>query len=164
MKLESNFLHSSWQASWEDIKAAGLWSSVLRRPRPPSFVERLASDNSESETDNDGYIASTASIKIIQTIKLVEKICIAPGEKGSFQNWGEDAFLEEKCFPELFLFGHGGYVSSTLGGENLAVTGFANYVKHRLLSANPKFRNNTSYMFFLLLVKELIQLAQSKQT
>ena len=42
--------------------------------------------------------------------------------------------------------------------------GFANYVKNRLLSANPKFRNDASYCFFLLLVKELIDMKRSEQT
>ena len=28
----------------------------------------------------------------------IPKFAIAPGEKGKFQNWGEDLYLEEKCF------------------------------------------------------------------
>ena len=42
--------------------------------------------------------------------------------------------------------------------------GFAAYVKHRVLSADPKYRLNSSYVFFLLLVKGLIQLKRCKQT
>ena len=76
--------------------------------------------------------------------KKVEKICVAPGEKGTFKNWGEDAFIEEKAFPELFPLGIGGYLSSTLKRENHEFTGFAMYVKHRIMSANPKFREHIS--------------------
>ena len=42
----------------------------------------------------------------------MEKIAVAPGEFGSFQNWGEDIFLEEKIFSEKFPYGTGGYLSS----------------------------------------------------
>ena len=42
--------------------------------------------------------------------------------------------------------------------------GFASYIKHRLLAADPKFRSNRTYMFFLLIIKELIQLKRCKQT
>ena len=99
----------------------------------------------------------------VETLLRLEKISVAPGEKGKFQNWGEDIFLEEKCFPELFPYGVGGYMSQTIenGEENI---GFAQYVKHRILSADSKFRRNNAYVFFLLLVKELIQLKRCKQT
>ena len=43
-------------------------------------------------------------------MEKIAKISIAPGESGTFQNWGEDIYLEEKCFPELFPFGNGGYL------------------------------------------------------
>ena len=42
--------------------------------------------------------------------------------------------------------------------------GFSNYVKNRLLSADEKFRNDPSYVFFLLLVKEMVDMRRSKQT
>ena len=42
--------------------------------------------------------------------------------------------------------------------------GFANYIKSRLLSADDKFRKDPSYVFFLLLVKELVDMKRSKQT
>ena len=93
----------------------------------------------------------------------MEKTAVAPGEKGKFQNWGEDIFLEEKCFPELFPFGTGGYLSSIAQDETENI-GFAMYVKHRMLSVDSKFRNNSTYLFFLLLVKELVQLKRCKQT
>ena len=98
-----------------------------------------------------------------ETLRRMEKISVAPGEKGKFQNWGDDVFLEEKCFPELFPFGIGGYLSQTATNEGDPL-GFAAYVKHRVLSAEPKYRNNSSYIFFLLLVKELIQLKRCRQT
>ena len=65
-------------------------------------------------------------------------------------------------FPNLFPYGIGGYLSSTfLSGNNI---GFANYIKTRLLSTNSKFRDDPMYIFFLLLVKEMVQTQYSKQT
>ena len=98
-----------------------------------------------------------------KTVQCLEKVAVAPGEKGKFQNWGEDAFLEETCFPELFPIGIGGYLSMVVD-ENEKKMGFAQYIKHRILSANSKFRRNSAYTFFLLLVKELVQLKRCKQT
>ena len=93
----------------------------------------------------------------------MEKICIAPGEHGSFQNRGDDIFIEEKCFPHLFPFGIGGYLSTALEGKDYDM-GFANYVRHRVMSADPKYRKDYIYLFFLLLVKELIALKRCKET
>ena len=42
--------------------------------------------------------------------------------------------------------------------------GFANYIKSRLLSVNPKFRNDPCYVFFLLLVKESVDSKRSEKT
>ena len=42
--------------------------------------------------------------------------------------------------------------------------GFANYVKSRIMSADPKFREDPYYMFFLLLVKEMIEMLRSEST
>ena len=49
---------------------------------------------------------------IRNTLEKVSKIPVAPGESGKFKNWGEDVFLEEKCFPDMFPFGVGGYLSA----------------------------------------------------
>ena len=93
----------------------------------------------------------------------MEKICIAPGEHGQFKNWGEDPFLEEKMFPHLFPYGVGGYMSTSVSGDNENM-GFSNYVRHRILNADPRYRSDTTYLFFLLIVKELIDLKRSKET
>ena len=42
--------------------------------------------------------------------------------------------------------------------------GFSNYVRHRILSADSRYRDDNDYLFFLLIVKELIDLKRSKQT
>ena len=42
--------------------------------------------------------------------------------------------------------------------------GISNYVKSRLLSADPKFRRDPTYVFFLLLVKEMVDIKRSQQT
>ena len=54
----------------------------------------------------------------------LRKISVAPGEKSKFQNSGEDIFLEEKWFPDLFPFGHGGNLSS-IANEKKENSGFA---------------------------------------
>ena len=90
------------------------------------------------------------------------KLFVAPAEEGKWKNWGDDMFLEEKLFPDLFPYGIGGYLSSNfIKNSNL---GFANYVKSRLLSANDKFRKDKTYLFFLLLVKEMVEMKRSEQT
>ena len=130
------------------------------------FEDELLNDESffqeimESDVDT---IAKTSRDRIRNTLDKVSKIPIAPGEKGKFKNWGEDAFLEEKCFPELFPYGVGGYLSSLINDSENDI-GFAMYVKHRILSADTKYRKNSTYLFFLLLVKELVQLKRCKQT
>ena len=92
----------------------------------------------------------------------VGKIFLAPGEDGNIQNWQSDIFLEEKLFPALFPYGLGGFMSSNvIRSSNI---GFANYVKSRLLCADPKFRNDPYYMFFLLLVKEMVEMLRSEST
>ena len=92
----------------------------------------------------------------------LEKLFIAPGEHGVWLNWESDVYLEEKLFPKLFPYGIGGYLSSNvLKNSNM---GFANYVKSRLLSSNPKFRNDPFYVFFLLLVKEMVEMIRSERT
>ena len=120
------------------------------------FFEDILEDEAQS-------ISKTASTKMRKTLGKVLKIPVAPGEKGKFKNWGEDVFLEEKSFPELFPYGVGGYLSALVNNKDKDM-GFAMYVKHRILSTDPKFRTNSSYLFFLLLVKELIQLKRCKQT
>ena len=42
--------------------------------------------------------------------------------------------------------------------------GFASYCVDQIMSCDPKFRQDSSYLFFLLLVKELIQLKRCKST
>ena len=92
----------------------------------------------------------------------IDRIFIAPGEDGNIQNWQSDIFLEEKLFPALFPYGIGGYMSSNvIRSSNL---GFANYVKSRLLCADPKFRDDPYYLFFLLLVKEMVEMLRSEST
>ena len=80
------------------------------------------------------------------------KIFVAPGEKGNFMNLQENIFIEEMAFPALFPYGIGGYISSNiLSGSDI---GFANYCRNCIMLADPKFRNDQIYLFFLLLVKK----------
>ena len=113
--------------------------------------------------ENSRSIYEKAKKKINNINSKMEKIVIAPGEEGKFHNWGEDIFLEEKCFPELYPYGYGGYLSTNMESGD-AVQGFAKYIRGRIMSADPKFRQDYIYLFFLLLVKELIQLKRCKTT
>ena len=122
--------------------------------------EEFFDDILESDAKN---ISQQSLNNMKTTFANVAKVPVAPGEDGRFQNWGEDVFLEEKCFPELFPFGAGGYLSSLLN-KNVEDMGFANYIRHRILSSDPKYRKNSTYVFFLLLVKELVHLKRCKQT
>ena len=78
-------------------------------------------------------------------------------------NWGVDSFTEERCFPELFPYGVGGYISSNISNPNNEI-GFAKYCVAQLMSCDAKFRNDPHYLFFLLIVKELIMIKRSLST
>ena len=88
---------------------------------------------------------------------------VAPGEFGQFKNWEDDIYMEERCFPHLFPYGVGGYMSSALDGKNEEL-GFTNYIRHRILHVDSRFRKDPVYVFFLLLVKELVELERCKTT
>ena len=113
----------------------------------------------------EGHLEETLEFvqKLTKKIdKQIRKVSVAPGEEGKWMNWLSDLYLEEKLFPALFPFGLGGFLSSQmLRQTNL---GFSNYVKSRILSADSKFRNDASYVFFLLLVKEMCEMRRSEQT
>ena len=113
--------------------------------------------------DQSKLIAERSARQANNIMKKMEKLSVAPGEDGTFNNWGEDVFLEEKCFPEKFPYGTGGYLSSCIDNPNNSM-GFACYCVNQIMSADPKFRNDSTYVFFLLLVKELIQLKRCKTT
>ena len=69
-------------------------------------------DTISTPTDEQAQLLSNkAKLQANRMKKKMEKISIAPGEEGRFQNWGEDIFLEEKMFPEKFPYGTGGYLS-----------------------------------------------------
>ena len=86
----------------------------------------------EPSTEQDLSEIATESIQIAKKAsKMMEKICVAPGETGTFKNWGQDIFLEEKCFPENFPFGTGGYLSAD---DPEKLVGFAEYCVGQLRS------------------------------
>ena len=121
-------------------------------------IENIVENNQTNTEKVSKYVKK--QIDKIRTI--TESITLAPSEEGSFLNWKSEIFLEEKLFPKLFPYGIGGYLSSNMLRES--DMGFSNYIKNRLLSADPKFRNDPTYVFFLLLVKELTDMKRSEQT
>ena len=95
-------------------------------------------------------LSNIAKNRASQISEKMKTISVAPGESGTFQNWGKETFLEEKCFPEKFPYGTGGYLSSCVDNPENGI-GFANYCVNQILSCDPKFRNDSTYIFFLLL-------------
>ena len=69
--------------------------------------------------------------------KRTEKVNVAPGEFGKFQNWGDDIFLEEKCFPNLFPYSKNGYLSTCIKEEKKL--SFSQYVRSRIYSTDNRF-------------------------
>ena len=122
-----------------------------------SIFENVISENRANYQKTFEYVKKQT--KLIN--KNAQKIFVAPGEGGEWKNWKSDLYLEEKLFPALFPYGIGGYMSSNMLRDS--DMGFSNYVKNRLLSADEKFRNDPSYVFFLLLVKEMVDIKRSKQ-
>ena len=108
-----------------------------------------------NESDGLQLIAKVQETRT-NIVKKMENICVAPGEHGQFVNWSEDMFVEEKSFPEKFPYGIGGFLSTVMDDDENQM-GFADYCINQLMSCDPKFRNDSCYVFFLLLVKELIQ-------
>merc|ERR1712055_677275 len=121
------------------------------------MINELSEDIENIIKNNEKNPLKTLKFVENQTKKIKEnakKISVAPSESGKWINWQSELFLEEKLFPRLFPYGIGGFLSSNvLKKSNM---GYSNYIKNRLLSADPKFRNDPSYVFFLLLVKELL--------
>ena len=89
---------------------------------------------------------------------------VAPEERGDFLNWGSetDLYLEERCFADLFLRGEGGFLSLNKNAKK--PIGFAQYCRNRIKSVDPRFRRDQYYIFFLLLIKEKIEIKRSLQT
>ena len=111
--------------------------------------------NKETEVQ-ESMILESATKHRRRALDRISTISVAPGEKGEFKNWKGDVWLEEKAFPHLYPYGTGGYLSSCLSSKKNM--GFAVYCRNRLRSVDPKFRNDQVYIFFLLLVKELVEL------
>ena len=122
------------------------------------------SDGSKINADIEADMkAENRSKKVLKNlVNKLDKISVAPGEHGRFQNWKQDVYIEEKAFPHIFPYGTGGYLSTCLSsGTNI---GFAAYVRQKMRCADPKFRSDQVYVFFLLLVKEHIELKNCKST
>ena len=112
---------------------------------------------SEEDSEDEPIPESTTPKKKTK----FQKVVVAPGEHGSFQNWGEDTFLEEKCFPMLFMHGSHGYLQSCLNGNT---RGFAAYCRDRLKGVDPRFREDFVYIFYITLIKLKVEIKRSIQT
>ena len=140
----------------------------------------INSDVSDKETENDSTTKEKKKKKPIKGKKKERATVVAPGEGQSFEN--EYKYQEEKCFPNLFPTGKGGY-SSTYMEMGL---GFSNYCKLRLTGGlclkntclaeeivqmeknsridYERFRGNHHYMMFLLLILDAINMRRAQTT
>ena len=114
-----------------------------------------------------------------ETNKEKEKATVvAPGENQKFAS----VFEEERCFPDLFPLGSGGYASTYMDTK----LGFSNYVKLRLTGGicvadtdlhekikriekdsavdYERFRRDHHYMMFLLLILDNIHMRRAHNT
>ena len=116
----------------------------------------------EEEEEEELELELEESSSRFKTNKKV--VHVAPGEGGKFKTWGaeKDLYLEEECYPSIFFTGEGGFLSSNM--KRKKPIGFAFYVRNRLRSIDPRFREDNSYIFFLQLVKEKVELKRSIQT
>ena len=146
--LEQNYVDDFEQEDKDDMEKDCIEEIFIHPATSTVILDEIA-----SLTTNE--IREKAKKRINTVQKKIEKISIAPGEHGKFLNWGDDVFLEERCFPHLFPYGIGGYMSTALDGKDTNM-GFTNYVRHRILHVDGRFRNDTVYIFFLLIVKELV--------
>lgn len=128
-------------------------------PEARKLLDNILKLNADSSEKTQQFVSN--QVKQIEK-NLGQIISVAPGEAGQFKNWGSDIYLEEKLFPQLFPFGIGGYLSSNmLRSSNM---GFSNYCRNRLLSVQPKFRRDKDYIFFLLIIKEVLEMKRSERT
>lgn len=125
-------------------------------PEDEILPEGTSDDETEEENEEDEYSPKQAKRRKVGTVS------IAPGETGEFKNWGQDIYIEEKAFPHLFIEGRQGYLSANLHAKHKI--GFAAYVRNRIQSVDPRFREDNHYIFFLVLVKERSEIIRCTQT
>ena len=142
--------------------------------------------NIESNSEKEKQVLSQKVSKEKQNVRSKKKrkkeraTVVAPGEGQDFDN--EYKYQEEKCFPDLFPMGKGGYTSTYM---ELGL-GFSNYCKLRLTSGlclknddlskkiiqieedsridYQRFRGNHHYMMFLLLILDAINMRRAQTT
>ena len=152
----------------------------------PEYDEFLFKDDDISEDLVEDELNTKESAKTRKTKDHVTKskkekaTVVAPGENQPFDNVFK--FQEEKCFPDLFPKGFGGYASTYMETG----LGFSNYCKMRLtggvcitdkdvhdkithLEAKSainyeRFRRDHHYMMFLLLVLDSINMKRAQAT
>ena len=91
----------------------GIQCSIVNETKSSSTVLSHTKDQLVNEIDvihqpTESSSKQIAEISNAQSKRNLKKINIAPGEMGSFKNWGEDIYLEEMAFPDKFPFGCGG--------------------------------------------------------
>ena len=136
----------------------------------PEYLTEVASDtviDPMTHIGNRKSVSEFLANAIIQNeqiskskSKRMQKVPVAPSAASRFTDWETAEHLEEKAFPHLFPTGTGGYLSSHQ--EN--GVSFASYIKQRIFGMDPRFRNDTTYLFFLFIVKESIEIKRCNGT
>ena len=72
----------------------GIILSPKSKVFPPGTWQKLRQPNIGDAKE----IYQNAKKRVKKITDKMGKICISPGEYGTFQNLGDDIFLEEKCF------------------------------------------------------------------
>ena len=121
----------------------------------PSLTGSTLADAIATQIEKEGVFVkkNTKSKRLTRRQKLMKRLNIAPAEENIPTDYLKDKFLEEKAFPHLFPSGEGGYVSTY---KKIGMK-FGQYVKLRMLGKDSCFRKNSTYLFFLLCIKERIQ-------
>ena len=166
--LHDDLLHDDNLVLQEDGNAGACNVSVEGDETVENIIdwEEINSDTVletfNQKIDNNGTTVCDRMAENIltQEVNPTEILVLAPTEASKFVNHEAVVDIEEKCFPHLFPYGTGGYVSSYMG-KGVA---FSNYIKNRLNGVDRQFANDYTYVTFLFHVKEALEIKRSRVT
>ena len=140
---EEEFLRIIDQELDEHASSASNSESIENKKESYLNSEDQSSDNLNDmkaiHEDQTQAVCEKSNLQVENIMGNLEKVVVAPGEFGGFENWGKDVFLIEKCFPEKLQFGTGGSCMNDPEND----MGFANYCINQIMSCDSKFRNDS---------------------
>ena len=127
----------------------------------PDFDFDTVLETFYQKTDKGKGISDAIAETILtQEVNQNRRLVVAPTAAGNFVNFETVVDIEEKCFPHLFPYAHGGYLSS-YSSKGLT---FSNYIKLRLYGIDRRFASDHAYVCFLFHVKESLEIKRSRVT